>query len=105
MKLQRFSMSTAIATIALAFGAAHAVNDGTRTNATTAQSQSASTMPTLPARPGSKLWIAPGTETNVVNCGLGRTCSDGEKCCIVGVGHWCCPKSKSCDYDRPGDCK
>lgn len=35
-----------------------------------------------------------------VSCGLGRTCNDGERCCIMGAGYWCCPSSKSCDYDN-----
>lgn len=38
-----------------------------------------------------------------VNCGVG-TCSDGYKCCSVGVSRFCCPTGTSCDdYDK-GQC-
>jgi hypothetical protein len=35
-----------------------------------------------------------------VNCGLGRTCADGERCCVIGSGFWCCPSNQGCDYDN-----
>lgn len=38
-----------------------------------------------------------------VNCGVG-TCSDGYKCCAVGISRYCCPAGTSCDdYDK-GKC-
>jgi hypothetical protein len=35
-----------------------------------------------------------------VNCSLGRTCPDNNKCCVVGISFWCCPNPQSCDYDN-----
>ena len=38
-----------------------------------------------------------------VNCGLGKSCSSGYRCCRVGVTVWCCPKNLKCDYDIDSD--
>jgi hypothetical protein len=38
-----------------------------------------------------------------VNCGLGQTCPDGNRCCRVGQSVYCCPRSQSCDHE--GGCE
>jgi hypothetical protein len=38
----------------------------------------------------------------VVDCGFGRTCPEKHHCCVLGIGFWCCPDGKACDFDNIG---
>lgn len=39
------------------------------------------------------------------DCGMGRHCEEGTRCCVTSETFWCCPTQSRCDYDQPGQCK
>jgi hypothetical protein len=38
-----------------------------------------------------------GSQLAAVYCGFGRTCNDGETCCLKGISASCCTKDELCN--------